>query len=285
MINKQSIIDYVMHSPYNANESVLANLLDYLQKDMDRFKKFIDGTIEEITREDLENIDTIPAYRFSNLPNLTKVSIPSTITTIGEKAFGNCYSLNEVYIDDIASWCEVEFEEQESNPLSNGSELYVGDTKITALEIPDGVVNIGARAFNGCCSISSISFADSVNDIGVNAFAYCQHLESLVIPNTIHWLADGAFSYCISLITAQLGTGISAINEALFRSCLQLTSITIPSTVVTIGSYAFYACNKLTDITFQGTKAQWDSITKGSLWDGNTGNYTIHCTDGDIAKS
>ena len=37
-------------------------------------------------------------------------------------------------------------------------------------------------------------------------------------------------------------------------------------------------------ITYTGTQAQWNAISKGSNWNYNTGSYTIHCTDGDIAK-
>jgi len=55
--------------------------------------------------------------------------------------------------------------------------------------------------------------------------------------------------------------------------------------VTSIGERAFYECNNLVSITYNGTKAQWNAISKGSKWNQNTGNYTIHCTDCDIAKS
>ena len=67
-------------------------------------------------------------------------------------------------------------------------------------------------------------------------------------------------------------------------SGLTFTSITIPNSVKSIGDHAFYNCSKLKSIIFEGTKAQWNAIEKGEDWDANTGNYTVHCTDGDIAK-
>ena len=69
-----------------------------------------------------------------------------------------------------------------------------------------------------------------------------------------------------------------------FAYCSKLTSITIPDSVTSIGGYAFYNCRLLTDITYEGTKAQWKAISKGSIWNNYTGDYTIHCTDGEIEK-
>ncbi|MCI8988241.1 MAG: leucine-rich repeat protein [Clostridia bacterium] len=67
-----------------------------------------------------------------------------------------------------------------------------------------------------------------------------------------------------------------------FYNCSSLTSITIPDSVTSIGISVFYKCASLTNITFEGTKAQWKAIEKGYSWNNNTGNYTVHCTDGDI---
>jgi len=51
-----------------------------------------------------------------------------------------------------------------------------------------------------------------------------------------------------------------------------------------IGESAFSYCSRLTSISFNGTMAQWNAIEKNDYWNVDTGNYTIHCTDGDIAK-
>ncbi len=63
----------------------------------------------------------------------------------------------------------------------------------------------------------------------------------------------------------------------------------IPSThngkpVTSIGDYAFAACSELTSINYKGTKEQWDAVSKGSDRNYNTGNYAIHCSNGDIKK-
>lgn len=77
---------------------------------------------------------------------------------------------------------------------------------------------------------------------------------------------------------------VTSIGDYVFSDCTNLTSITIGNAVTSIRKYAFSYCTSLTSITFQGTMVQWNKIIKGYKWDDNTGNYTIHCTDGDIAK-
>lgn len=66
--------------------------------------------------------------------------------------------------------------------------------------------------------------------------------------------------------------------------CTELTSITLPEGVTSIGMSAFQGCGKLTDIRYNGTIEQWSAIEKKFDWNLDTGNYTIHCTDGDIEK-
>ena len=75
------------------------------------------------------------------------------------------------------------------------------------------------------------------------------------------------------------------IGKKSFSLCENLKSIYISNTVKNIGDFAFQECYRLTTINFSGTKAQWNAITFGSSWNTNTGAYTIHCTDGDIAKA
>lgn len=59
----------------------------------------------------------------------------------------------------------------------------------------------------------------------------------------------------------------------------------MPNSTTSIGDYAFHRASNLKDITYQGTREQWNTINKTSSWDDSTGNYTIHCTDGDLCKT
>lgn len=75
---------------------------------------------------------------------------------------------------------------------------------------------------------------------------------------------------------------VTSIGYYAFYNCSSLISVTIGNIVTSISAYAFEGCSSLKTITFGGTMAQWEAIKKGYEWNYNTGDYTVHCTDGDI---
>ena len=90
---------------------------------------------------------------------------------------------------------------------------------------------------------------------------------------------------CENITEIVLPNGITKIDNAALRGCLKLESITIPNSVINIENYAFRDCTTLTNINFSGNKTQWSEIVKGTDWNRDTGNYVVHCSDGDILKA
>jgi len=126
----------------------------------------------------------------------------------------------------------------------------------------------------------------SVTSIGDYAFYYCTGLTSITIPDNVTSIGVDAFQGCSSLTdVTMIPGGVTSINERAFCFCSRLTSITLPDSVTSIGEYALNYCNALTSITFEGTVEQWNAIVKGSNWNYYTGEYTIYCSDGEIAKN
>ena len=109
----------------------------------------------------------------------------------------------------------------------------------------------------------------------------CKNLTTLYIgPFDVPYIDS-----CPRLTTAIFSESVTDISENCLYGEEWLTNVTIPDSVTEIKSNAFYGCINLTDIDYRGTKEQWEAIDKADDWDEDTGNYTIHCTDGDIAKS
>ncbi len=150
--------------------------------------------------------------------------------------------------------------------------------------VPNGTHSIEQNAFKNYELLQSVTIPNSVVSIGDHAFYYCINLESVVIPGSVTSIGDYAFYCCRSLTSIEIPDSVTSIGNYAFWDCSRLTSVTIGDSVTSIGEWAFSYCYNLTSIKYQGTKAQWKSISKGDIWNYNTGNYTIYCTDGEISK-
>lgn len=79
--------------------------------------------------------------------------------------------------------------------------------------------------------------------------------------------------------------GVTHIGHAAFYGCQVLTSVSIPASVRGIGSQAFSYCSDLTTIRFNGTKAQWEKVERGGMWDFYVSAKSVSCTDGTVSLS
>lgn len=93
----------------------------------------------------------------------------------------------------------------------------------------------------------------------------------------------GVFEDKTQIRTVIICDGIERINGLAFSNCNSMQEITIPNSVTFIGNFVFQKCNILTRITFNGTKAQWNAISKGDMWkSGLSGGCKVYCSDGEI---
>ena len=264
-----------------------------------------------------DSVTSIGDRAFYNCSGLTSITIPDSVTSIGERAFLGCTGLTSVTIGNgVTSIGSSAFEYCSgltsvtigNGVTSIGERAFLGCTGLTSITIPNSVKSIGSSAFSGCSGLTSVTIPDSVKSIGSSAFSYCSGLTSITIPDSVKSIGWGAFEYCSGLTSVTIGNGETSIGTAVFRGCTGLTSITIPNSVTSICEDAFYGCSSLTSVTignsvtrisndvfsgcssltsinFNGTKAQWNAISKSPVWNYNTGSYTVYCTDGTIPKS
>ena len=165
---------------------------------------------------------------------LTSVTIPNSVTSIGESAFEGCERLTSLTIPNSVT--------------SIGNNAFWGCSGLTSMTIPNSVTSISDNAFCGCSGLKSVTIPNSVTSIGYSAFGGCSGLTSVTIPNSVTSISDNAFDGCSGLKSATIPNSVTSIGWRAFNECSSLTSITIPNSVKDIEVPLFSGCNKLVTI-------------------------------------
>ncbi len=201
----------------------------------------VSGSIEdEITIP--STIDGYPVtgiddYAFYYCGDLTSITVPRCVKTIGRYAFAGCSRLTTVVIQDGVT--------------SIGSGAFSDCASLTSFTLPASVTKIGGYAFSGCYGLMSVTIPNGVTSIGTYAFYNCSGLTSVTIPGSVMSIGDRAFDCCSGLTSAMIENGVASIGSGSFYNCRGLTSVTIPGSVTSIGDCAFDGCSGLTSATIE----------------------------------
>ena len=180
-------------------------------------------TVTSIYGEYGEDGDYVGA--FSDCSALTSITIPNSVTSIGEFAFFDCSGMVSITIPNSVT--------------SIGGYAFSNCSSLTSITIPNSVTSIGGSAFSGCTGLTSVTIPNSMTSIGGAAFSGCTGLTFITIPNSVTSIGGAAFRDCTSLTSIAIGSGVTSIGQFAFSGCRCLTSITIPNSVTSIGYGAF----------------------------------------------
>ena len=122
----------------------------------------------------------------SGCSSLTSITIPNSVTSIGEYAFSFCSSLTSITIPNSVTSIEYA--------------VFCGCESLTSVTIPNSVTSIGAWAFAFCSSLTSVTIPNSVTSISGYAFADCSSLTSVTLPNSVTRIGVLAFDGCDKLV-------------------------------------------------------------------------------------
>lgn len=190
-----------------------------------------------------KGLKKVPNYFAYWNKSITSITIPSSVTIIGDSAFEGCPSL-------------------------------------TSITIPSSVTNIESSAFIGCSKLTSINVNTSNTEYtSINGVLYNKNKTTLIacpggktsvsFPSSVTSIGLYAFEECSKLTSITIPSSVTSISIDAFRDCTGLTSITIPDGVTSIGSYAFHNCTALTSIT-----VPW---AEGNRPDGWSNNWKDNC--------
>ena len=236
--------------------------------------------------------NTIDSNAFENCTSITSVTIPDSVTSIGEYAFPGCSSLTSVTIPDSVT--------------SIGKHAFRDCTSLASITIPDSLTSIGSDIFYDCDNIVNINCLGTIESWcqmeTMNLMRNCgtsikmfslngEPLTELVIPSTVTSIPYYAFKNT-NITSVTILDGVTSIGPEAFCGCSNLASINvasieswcniqglrnlmeygtsiktfslngvpateliIPSTITAIPSYAFRCCSNITSITIP------DSVT------------------------
>lgn len=206
-----------------------------------------------------DSVVSIGYSAFSYCTSLTGVAIPSSVIDIGEFVFSGCNSLTEITVDpDNAVYCGIDGVLYSKNVIDL---ISVPAGKEGTVVIPDTVTGICSDAFSGCIGLTDITIPDNVTSIGYSAFFGCTGLNVIKIPKKITRIGDYAFSGCTDLTDIIVDSenpdycGVDGIlyskdmTELIKVPAGKKGAVVIPDGVTNIHNDTFSDCNELTGVT------------------------------------
>ena len=183
---------------------------------------------------------------YESYGGMSSVTIPGTVTSIGNRAFYRCSNLTSVTMADGVE--------------SIGEDAFRYCSSLTSLTIPKSVTSIGERAFSACRDLASIvvekgnKVYDSRNDCNAIIKTADNELvrgcKNTIIPNSVTSLGLAAFAGSRGFSSINIPNSVTSIGGEAFMYCKDLSSVNIPSSVTYIGEKAFYYCEKLTNVYY-----------------------------------
>ena len=198
----------------------------------------------------------IATRAFEYCSSITSLSIPSTVTMLGEWLVSRASKLTTLYYNPSVT-CDAScfMNAPIQKIVYGGTVVFKITTTVEEVVITGNATAIDAFAFSDCLSLKSIVIPDSVTAIGERAFSNCNSLTEITLPQGLTTLDNNAFYACHSLKTIVIPEGVTTISDMAFYACNRLTSVILPSTVTKIENSAFSGCSSLKEITIpEGVK-------------------------------
>ena len=171
---------------------------------------------------------------FSGCEELQNVQIPFGVKIIGKDCFKGCKSLKEITLPN--SLTEI------------GESAFENCTNLPDMDLPDGLKSIKNRAFYACSSLTQVTIPNSVSSLGAWVYAECTSLNKCHIGSGVKDIISYLF-FNSTVKEVTIGENVKNIQQNAFNASHYLEKIIIPDSVENMGYRAFYECSRLSDIT------------------------------------
>lgn len=134
----------------------------------------------------------------------------------------------------------VSYENNTYSVTAIAASAFENNTGITALQLPEGLVEIGEKALKGCRALEVVGLPVSLTALGAEAFAECKALGRIEVPDVTETIGRKAFWGCTSLGTVVLGEKLKRIDTQAFDECTALSRLHIRAAEPpSLGAYVF----------------------------------------------
>ncbi len=176
-----------------------------------------------------EGVEEIDCSAFLNAANLQSVSIPASVSLIGDRAFSTCTALKEITVDERNEDYRSISGDLYSHDGKTFLQYAIGKTESVCV-LNNAVTTIAEGAFEGAAALTQVNFSTALTSI-----------------------EKGAFRGCTALAKVELPAKLTSIGAEAFSGCTALTEVVIPASVESIGAGAFNGCKALKSVVFAET--------------------------------
>ena len=186
----------------------------------------------------------ISDFAFYQDEQLKSISIPKSITVIGNCTFRECKNLDSIEVDPA----NTVYSSNGNCLVEISTKTLIQGTNNTVIPDDGSVTKVLGDAFTKLSGLKSITIPSTVTELGYRAFLECENLTEVNILANIKYIDFSTFYRCEKLSSISLPEGLEIIGGDVFYGCSSLADVVIPSSVTTIGDRAFYDCFNLTEI-------------------------------------
>ena len=204
-----------------------------------------------------EGITVLKASVFAGKANLKKVELPKSLIEIEDKAFMDCFNLEEVTFAENCVLSDL------------GEAAFKNCVALKSIAIPNGVTKLNPYTFYNCRSLKTVTLPNQLTNIGYKTysatddteiistaggyvFAHCESLSAIDIPETVKWIQPYSFLNCKSLTKVEINVESGYLGEGAFAGCSALREVVLCQGLQALPAKAFANCTSLSRVYTKG---------------------------------